>query len=211
MISRERNEPAEAAIAARVHEWHQGQIPNLKLAPDGVPYLPVVPGYSLDDVRYNCVGRPSPAQTRQATKTLLARLVGTAFGGAFVGLFVAHVGVGVVTLTWLILLGFFGLKAVFDFHEIRAGHISQADGDIWWTELKQDSETADQFFVHIDNLRLKVTKQAYEALSTGGPYRIYYVPRAKRAVGGQVLPDWRPLPPPVQTESSWWRWINVQG
>jgi hypothetical protein len=211
MISRERTEPAETAIAARVQEWHQGRIPNLKLAPHGVPYLSVVPGYSLDDVRYNCVGRPSPAQTRQATKILLARLVGIGAGGALVGLFVAHVGVGVVTLTQLIVLGVFGLKGVFDFHEIWAGHIAQADGDIWWTELKQDSETADQFFVHIDSLRLKVTKQAYEALSTGGPYRIYYLPRAKRAVGGQVLPDWGPLPPPAQTESSWWRQINAQG
>ena len=185
--------------------------PDRTLAPNGVPYLSVVPGYSLDDVRYNCVGRQSPAQKRQATKTLLARLVGTAFGGWLVGLFVAHVGVGVVTLTWLIFLGVFGLKSVLDFHEVRAGHISQADGDIWWKELNQDSETAEQFFVHIDGLRLKVTQQAYEALSTGGPYRIYYLPRAKRAVGGQVLPDWCPLPPPEQTETSWWRQINSQG
>jgi hypothetical protein len=54
MISREWTEPG---IAAGVEEWHRGRIADWTLAPDGVPYLSAVPGYSLEDVRYNCIGR----------------------------------------------------------------------------------------------------------------------------------------------------------
>jgi hypothetical protein len=73
MISREWTEPA---IAAGVEEWHRGRESDPTLAPQGVPDLSVVPGYSLDDVRYNCVGLQSPAQKRLATKTLLYQVVG---------------------------------------------------------------------------------------------------------------------------------------
>src|SRR5258708_26278588 len=166
MISREWTEPA---IAAGVEEWHRGRESDPTLAPHGVPDLSVVPGYSLDDVRYNCVGLLSPVQKRQATRTLLLRLAGLGVGGAFVAFMLAHGG-GLVTFVMLILVGAGGLKAVFDFQEIWAGHVSQVDGDIW-TELKQDSESSDQFFAHIDDLRLEITKQAYAALTAGGPYR----------------------------------------
>jgi hypothetical protein len=44
----------------------------------------------------------------------------------------------------------------------------------------------------MDGLRLEITKRAYGALTAGGPYRIYYLPHAKRAVGGQVLRAWQP-------------------
>ncbi|HXC75888.1 MAG TPA: hypothetical protein VNU19_02445, partial [Candidatus Acidoferrum sp.] len=66
------------------------------------------------------------------------------------------------------------------------------------------------FFVHIDDLRLEITKQAYRALKAGGPYRIYYLPDAKRAVGGQVLPAWRSLPQPTPKKSSWWSRIGIE-
>jgi hypothetical protein len=182
MISREWTEPA---IASGVEEWHRGRESDPTLAPQGVPDLSVVPGYSLDDVRYNCVGLQSPAQKRQATKTLLYQLVGIGVGGAFVAFMLAHGG-GLVTFI-----------------------ASQVDGDIW-TELQRDSESPDQFFVHIDDLRLEITKQAYGAFTAGGPYRIYYLLGAKRAVGGQVLPAWRPLPQPEPKKSSWWSRISIQ-
>jgi hypothetical protein len=204
MISREWTEPA---IASGVEEWHRGRESDPTLAPQGVPDLSVVPGYSLDDVRYNCVGLQSPAQKRQATKTLLYQLVGIGVGGAFVAFMLAHGG-GLVTFIALIFIGVGGLKAVFDFQEIWAGHLSQVDGDIW-TELQRDSESPDQFFVDIDDLRLEITKQAYGAFTAGGPYRIYYLLGAKRAVGGQVLPAWRPLPQPEPKKRSWWSRISI--
>jgi hypothetical protein len=205
MISREWTEPA---IAAGVEEWHRGRESDPTLLPQSVPDLSVVPGYSLDDVRYNCVGLQSPAQKRQATKTLLCQLVGIGVGGAFVAFMLAHGG-GLVSFIALIFIGAGGLKAVFDFQDIWAGHLSQVDGDIW-TELQRESESPDQFFVHIDDLRLEITKQAYGALTAGGPYRIYYLLGAKRAIGGQVLPAWRPLPQPEPKKRSWWSRISIE-
>lgn len=205
MISQEWTEPA---IAAGVEEWHRGRESDPTLAPQGVPDLSVVPGYSLDDVRYNCVGLQSPAQKRQATKTLLQQLVGIGVGGAFAAFMLAHGG-GLVTFIALICIGAGGLKAMFDFEEIWAGFLSQVDGDIL-TQFQPDSEGPDRYFVHIDNMRLEITKQAYGALTAGGPYRIYYVLGAKRAVGGQVLPAWRPLTQPEPKKRSWWSRISIQ-
>jgi hypothetical protein len=206
MISRESIEPV---LAAAVDEWHRGRESDPTLAPRGVPDLSVVPGYSLDDVRFNCAGRQSPAQARQATKTVLGQLVGIAVGGAFVGFFVALKGLDLVTLIILIFLAGSALKAAFDLFEIREGHVSDVQGDIW-TELLQDPEGPDQYFVHIGGLRLHITKQAWGALTSGGPYRIYYLPTAKRAVGGQVLPGWRPLPPRKPNRPSWWSRIKIE-
>lgn len=205
MISQESTEPA---VAAGVEEWHRGRESDPALAPRGVPDLSVVPGYSLEDVRYNCVGLQSPAQRRQATKTLLGQLVGIGVGVAFVALTIAQGG-SLVTFIALIFVGVAGIKAMSDFEEVRAGHVSQVDGDIW-TQLKSDSEGPDHYFVHINDLRLEITKQAYGVLRAGGPYRIYYLPEAKRAVGGQVLPAWRPLPQPQPKKSRWWSQISVE-
>jgi hypothetical protein len=205
VISREWTEPV---IVAGVEEWHRGRESDPTLAPQGVPDLSVVPGYSLDDVRYNCVGRQSPAQARQAKKTLLGQLGVIGVTGAFVAFMLAHGG-GIITFIALISIGVAGLKAVFLFQEIWAGHVAQVDGDIW-TELQRDSESADRFFVHIDDLRLEITKRAYGVLTAGGPYRIYYLLRAKRAVGGQVLPAWRPLPQPKPQKRSWWSRIFME-
>jgi hypothetical protein len=205
VISRDGTEPA---VAAGVQEWHRGRESDPTLAPRGVPDLSVVPGYSLDDVRYNCVGLQSPAQAWQAKKTFLLQLVGIAVGVAFLALTLAQGG-SLVTLIALIVVGTGLAKAVIYFDEIRAGDVRQVDGDIW-TELHRDSESSDEFFVHIDDLKLKITKQAYAALRAGGPYRIYYLPGAKRAVGGQVLPAWRPLPQAATKKRSWWSRVSIE-
>jgi hypothetical protein len=197
MISRESTAPA---IDAGVEEWHRGREADPELAPKGVPDLSVVPGYSLDDVRYNCVGLQSPRQARQAKKTLLGELAGVGVGVAYLAFTIA-VGAGLFTIIALIVIGVAGLKSVLLIQDISTGHLSQVDGDIW-TQLKSDSEGPDHYFVHIDDLKLEITKQAYGALRAGGPYRIYYLPDAKRAVGGQVLPAWRSLPQPQPKKRS---------
>jgi len=199
----------EPAIVAGVEEWHRGRVSDPTLAPEGVPDLSVVPGYSLEDVRWNCVGLQSPAQKRQATKTLLQQLAGFGCVCGFTALFLAH-GAGLVAFIALIVAGAFAVKAVLDFQEVRAGLLSHVDGDIW-TELHRDSESGNQYFVHIDDLRLEITKQAFGALVSGGPYRFYYVRGASRAVGGQVLPAWRAVPRPEPKKPSWWSRLTIQG
>ena len=171
------------------------------LAPHGVPDLSWLPGYSLDDVRYNCVGLQSPAQAREATKSWHGLLVGLGVLDAFVALWLATPGPP-LTFIALIVIGVGGCKVVIDWQEIRAGHVSHVDGDIW-TELRRDGEGGVSISMHIDDLRLEITRQAYLVLRDGGPYRIYYLPHAKRAVGGQVLPAWRPSLRPRPTKRRW--------
>lgn len=202
MIPREWTEPA---VAAGVAEWHRGRQFDRTLAPHGVPDLSWVPGYSLEDVRYNCVGLQSPAQAREATKSWHGLLVGLGTLDAFVALWLATPGPPLAFIA-LIVIGLGGCKVVIDWQEIRAGHVSHVDGDIW-TELRRDGEGGVSIAVHIDDVRLEITTQAYGVLKEGGPYRIYYLPHAKRAVGGQVLPGWRPLFRPRPTKR-WWRLLR---
>ncbi len=194
MNSREWNDPA---VAATVAEWHRGRQFDPQQAPLGVPDLSVLSGYSLDDVCYNCVGRLSPRQAREATTSWLGQFASLSGLVAFIGAFLAAWW-GPLVFIALIFMAFVGHRAVIDFQEIRAGWLSHVDGDIW-TERRWDSES-EQFFVHINDLRLEITRWAYTVLRDGGPYRIYYRPHAKRAVGGQVLPAWRPLLQPVATQ-----------
>jgi hypothetical protein len=205
VITRESTEPA---ITAGVEEWHRGRESDPTLAPQGVPDLSVVPGYSLDDVRYNCVGRQSPAQKWQEAKSLLGRLVAIGAGITFVAFSLARGG-DLVTFVALIVVMVAVIKALIHFEEVRAGHVSRVDGCIW-TEVRGDSEGPDHFFVHVDDLKLEITKRAFGALKAGGPYRIYYLPDAKRAVGGQVLPGWRSSPRTVPEKGNWWSRISIE-
>ena len=68
MISREWVEPA---IAVAEEEWHRGRVADPTAAPCDIPDLSQVTGYSVEDVRYKCVGNQSPAQRRLWRKTLL--------------------------------------------------------------------------------------------------------------------------------------------
>jgi hypothetical protein len=206
MISREWT---ETAITAGVEEWHRGRESDPTLAPEGVPDLSGVPGYSLEDVRHNCVGLQSPAQKWQATKRFVYQLVGLGIGGVFAVFMLAH-GAGLITFIAMIAIGIGALKSVFDFQEVWTGGISRVDGDIW-TELHRDSDSGNQYFVHIDGMQLEITKRAFGALVAGGPYRIYYLRGARRAIGGQVLPAWRALPQPEPKKRSWWSGLTIQG
>jgi hypothetical protein len=205
MISRQLTQTGNEAV---IEEWNRGRLADPTLAPKGVPDLTVVPGYSLDDVRYNSAGLLSPAQAREAKRNLLRRLLGIGISGAVVALLLGH-GVGFVAFIAMVIVVIRGFKALFDLQEVREGQVSKVQGDIA-PELLRDSEGPDQYFLHIDELRLHITKQAYAAFTAGGPYRIYYLPGAKRAVGGQVLRGWRPLPQPKPTKTNWWRRVSIE-
>ena len=197
MISREWT---ESAIAAGFEEWQRGREADPTLAPGGVPDLQEVTGFSLDDLRYNCVGRQSPAQQRQGYKGIVAQLIGIAFGGAWAA-YALHHGSWLIPIMVLPFVAFAAYKTLVDLEATSAGLVSQVDGDIS-TEIQRDSEGPDLYFVNVEGMSLGISRQAYEALVAGGPYRIYFV--NGRAVGGQVLPGWRPAPPAEDKKKSWW-------
>jgi len=205
LISREWIEPA---IAAAVEEWHQGRVADPTLAPVDIPDLSQVSGYSLDDVRYNCVGHVSPAQKRQALKTFGCTSLGLAVVGAFTAVWFAA-GARFVPVVTLLFIGVALLKAMMDAGNTWAGNVSQVDGDVT-TEIERDSESADRYFAHISELRLEITKAAYEVMMPGGPYRIFYLRGPGRAIGGQVLPGWRPVPQRAEEKRRWWQRLSIE-
>ena len=170
-----------------------------------VPDLSGVTGYTLDDLRYNVAGLQSPAQQRQGYNEIFAQFVGLVLCGAFAAFLLAH-GVAVGAILVLVFLIWEALKTMTDLVAISTGVVSRVDGDIW-TEVLHDSEGPDAHFVHVGGMRLFITGEAYEALEAGGPYRIYYV--GGLAVGGQVLPGWRPAPS-VEKKKSWWHALSIE-
>lgn len=198
MITREF---AQRAAAVGLEGWQCGQQADPTGAPHSVPDLSAVPGYSPDELRHNSLGRLAPAQARQATRTLLSQLVGLGFGGAFVAFGLAN-DTGLFTIVALFCVAHIAFKAVVHGKDILSRTVSQVEGDIR-TEWQRDSDGPDRFFAHVDELSLEITGEAYRALVPGGPYRLYYLPHAKHAVGGQVLPAWRSLPQVEKQRGGW--------
>jgi hypothetical protein len=157
-----------------------------------IPDLSSVRGFSAIDVTYNRLGTLSPDQKAQACRKLFWDLIGFVVGFAISALFVAagH-WFGAVGLLFV---GWHGLKLVLEFLEVRCGAVQQVEGDVVQTKLVPDSEGPDTYYLYIGLMKLEMTKEAYGTLQPGGPYRIYWL--WDRVVGGEVLPGWRPLPPP---------------
>jgi hypothetical protein len=197
----------QAALSAGIDEWHRGRLADPELASAEVPDLTVIPGFSLEDACYNCIGRQSPAQTRQGYWKSLVGLFWLAVATVVVVFFIAHGShlayIGLVA----IVIGVFA--ALRDAEAAWSGDVSQADGDIW-TEIESDGDGGRDYYLHLGELRLELTRAAYFALVPGGPYRIYYLRTRNRVVGGQVLPGWRPISHEVEEKRPWWRRINAR-
>jgi hypothetical protein len=198
MITLDRTEPA-------IDEWLRGREADPELSPQGVPDLSELTGYGLDDTLYNRVGLQSPAQQRQGYNRIVAQFAGLALGVAFAVFWLFH-GAGFVSVLMLVFIGFAAFNTMAVLEAVSAGTVSRVDGDIW-TELVRDSEAPETHFVHIGGMKLLITGDAYKVLQDGGPYRIYYL--KDRAVGGQVLPGWRPAPL-KQKKPSWWRALTIE-
>jgi hypothetical protein len=164
------------------------------LPPPSIPDLSSVRGFSAIDLTYNRVGTLSPQQTAKECGKLFRELIGVVFGFAISALLV-------VSGNWfgalgLLFVGWHGLRLVLEFLEVRCGAVQQVEGDVVQTKLMPDSEGPDMYYLYIGLMKLEMTKEAYQVIQPGGPYRIYYLWDAGRVVGGEVLPRWRSLPQP---------------
>ena len=156
-----------------------------------IPRLSLVPGFSAVDLIYNRMGSLSPDQKAESSRRLFRDLMGAVLALAITGSAVA-VG-GWVAALFLLYAGWYALKVVRDFMEVRHGVVHQVDGDLV-TRLVPDSEGPDRYYLYIELMKLEMTERAFRTLRNGGPYRIYYFRKAHRVVGGELLPGWRPLP-----------------
>ena len=161
---------------------------TLPAAVPSIPDLSSVRGYSATDVIYNRMGSISPDQKALLHRKFAGDLIGLMISGAIPMAFV--VAGNLFGVVFLAFLGWFGLKLVRDCLEVWRGAVYQVDGDVT-TRLVPDSDGPDSYYLYIDVMKLEMTKEAYGVFRDGGPYRVYYLWDAKRAVGAEVLPGWR--------------------
>jgi hypothetical protein len=173
-----------------------------------IPDLTGVIGFSYDDVNYNQAGQLSPAQRHQLRKVSLNDLFGLAVALGFVAIAFA-LGARVIPAIAAIFFIYKAVVAVRETLAYRAGDVLHEDGDVQ-TEFDPGGESPDQWFAHIGGRKLEITKEAYQALTPGGPYRIFYIAGPNRVVGGQVLTGWRPLAPPKHDKKRWWSDLSIQ-
>src|ERR1700730_5633027 len=151
---------------------------------DRPPDLTSLNGFSTEDLVYNREGRLSPNQQLELRHAP--------------PLFMSIMGGFVI---------YYAIRLVQRVGELREGVVDEVVGDAW-AQFVPDSEGPDRYWLHIDDLKLEISDTAYESFRRGGPYRIYYVATTNTAIGGEVLPDWRPLPAPT-ARRHWWQSLGI--
>jgi len=160
------------------------------------PYLLHLTGFSPADVAANGEGRLSPSQSGQANRALAGPVFGFLFACVWMALAI-HDADGIRIVAGLAMLCYCTYALIRDWLALRQGTLLHVIGDAW-VEVVHDSDGPDAHFIHIASLRLATTLQVYNALRPGGPYRIFYLAEASRAVGGMALPEWREIPRPPE-------------
>ncbi len=155
------------------------------------PDLTRVRGSAPEDVTANEERRLSPTQRRDLLNGLSVKaLLATLFWVLTTGLFGANVWVGVVC-------GLLGLALsvalAIDLLAASGHEVRHRDGSVWVQRIADEDGTS--YRVHVAGLRLGARPDLGEALPAGGPYRVYYLRRHRRALGARPLPGWRPATP----------------
>lgn len=163
------------------------------MTPPTLPDLTGLEGFDLLDVVENEAGRLSGTQRRLllnglAAESVLGSLVMvpivvvqmTRGNGIFFGIVAA-----LATIWWA--CGLF-TRAL----DVLEGRVSVIDGDA----LAQDDDDSEgaSYWIEIGESRLPTSGKVRAQFKSGGPYRIYYLPRAKNVVSAHALAEWRPLP-----------------
>lgn len=161
---------------------------------DVAPDLSHIAGFSPADVSANSEGQLSPEQTRLAKKGILKAAAMIAVALAWIA-WVAQ-GDGFQLVAAGLMLCVSAYRLIRDLVALRDSTVTCVYGDAW-VERRPDSYGPDSYRIHVAGLKLETSKVVYTALRPGGPYRIYYMPKRMRAVGGEVMSSWRSVPPPT--------------
>lgn len=160
------------------------------------PDLTRLPGCSRDDLVENSAGRLSPAQKQSFYRGFRRRAAGFAFGIVILAIWIGHSGLGLFSGLALLAVVWNTVKFLENVGHVSKARVESQVGDAW-TELVPDSDGPDSYFVHVGGVKLETKKEFFEAITPGGPYRVYYVPGAKTAVSATPEPGWRPIERPA--------------
>jgi hypothetical protein len=157
----------------------------ITLAPD----ISCVPGFAADDIVENRAGRLSATQLRSARGRIWGLRFTVALVVGFAILLYRANGAGFI---WLIT---FGIVIPVSIHrlwqarsDVRNPTIDFVEGDI---SIECDEGS---YSLRSDDKRFNLSKKAYTALRSGGPYRVFFLGRTKWVVAVEILPNWQPAP-----------------
>lgn len=175
---------------------------------DTPPDLTYLNGFSSQDLADNREGRLSPNQQlelrRAARQKIYEICVLVAF--AMLNLLAFHAIPMVVILCGFVI--YYAVRLAERVGELRQGAVYEAVGDAS-AQFVPDSEGPDRYWLYIEGLKLEISDVIYGSLRRGGPYRIFYVAASNTVVGGEVLPDWRPLPASPPARPRWWQRLKI--
>lgn len=142
-------------------------------------------GFSEEDILYNRTGQLSPTQRRQLRSTLFWDLGLLSIPLAAIVAMSAW-GFNTVLAIWCLCF-LLGVPEVLRIaNDFRAGTVAVAEGNAW-TEFKHGGDDPDEYWLHIGDLKLETTSEAYKVIRAGAWYRVFYVPASKRLVGAELL------------------------
>lgn len=164
------------------------------------PDLCQLAGFSWEDTWHNRAGRLSPTQRERLRHQLLIDLL-------LFGLTVGYTGVAFYVFGFTLInaaMVLVCLLYVYQFArmtgDLYRGMVTEREGNAWM-ELDPDSDGSDRYWLHLGDLTLETTQEAYDAIAAGGGYRVFYTPWSKRLVGAEVMSGWRAIPPPAPNKS----------
>jgi hypothetical protein len=175
---------------------------------DTTPDLTYLNGFGMEDLNENRAGRLSSNQRSELRRAARDEVVGGAVLLAFAIFGFLVSGINMVSLITCGFVLYYVVKLVERIVELREGVLCEVVGDAR-PEFVPDSEGPDDYWLHIGGLKLDISKAAYAAFRSGGTYRIYYVGDTNTVVGGEVLPDWRPLPAPLPPKRHWCHNVSI--
>jgi hypothetical protein len=130
-----------------------------------------------------------------AVVVIIGALVAFAPGAAKYATIKPIIGiVGLVVAALLLVRAFTGGDAITE--DVRAGRVESVEGAITKVEqtTRSGGDNASNYYFDVSGKRLHVYRAGYLAAPDAGYVRVYYLPRSRRVVNLEHLPD-PPLPP----------------
>jgi hypothetical protein len=174
-----------------------------------LPDLASLNGFSSEDLAFNQQGRLSPNQQLELRRAAHDKVFELCIlvGFALLNIVVFHASPLFVIIFCAFVI-YYAVRLVQRFDELQEGAVYEAVGDAW-AQFVPDSEGPDRYWLHIENLKLEISKVQYLTFGSGGPYRVYYVGTTFTVIGGEVLPGWKPAPAPFRPRRHWWQNLSV--
>ena len=176
---------------------------------DAPPDLSYLNGFASEDLACNREGRLSENQRLELRRAINDKVfeICAVLAFALFNLVVFH------AIPFAVMMGgfvvYYAVRLVERVDELQEAVVCEVVGDAW-PQYVPDSEGPDRYWLHIGGLKLEISDTTYATFRSGGPYRIYYLASTNTVIGGEILPDWRPVPAPQKPARHWWQKLSVE-